>query len=196
MQRRSESASKQHSYQRNLLRSTAVDIWERALLLIQLLDRFLCAIHQPFRSVASACEAKFSSVQFYPRWYYALGKAHNYARHPVSQTFLQCRLRNSSNVRLIDDGPLSSFQGRSSSASSFHAFLLQAIDSLISLVLYAQVVSQAPQHVRSSKKQATSEGCFAPPVYLVRHFPSLRHVQGSTPTGVFEGGGKYFVYRV
>ena len=30
---------------------------------------------------------------------------------------------NSFNVRLIDDDPLSSFQGRSSSASSFHASL-------------------------------------------------------------------------
>ena len=27
-----------------------------------------------------------------------------------------------------------------------------------------------------------------PGVYLVSHFPSLRRVQGSTPTGVFEGG--------
>ena len=33
--------------------------------------------------------------------------------------------------RLIDDGPLSSFQGRSSSASSFHASLLQAIDGVM-----------------------------------------------------------------
>ena len=34
--------------------------------------------------------------------------------------------RSRSNVGLIDNGPLSSFQGRSSSASSFHASLLQA----------------------------------------------------------------------
>ena len=61
----------------------------------------------------------------------------------------------------IDDGPLSSFQGRSSSASSFHASLLQAVDGVMSLALYPQVVSQAPQHFRSSKKQATCEGCFA-----------------------------------
>ena len=52
-------------------------------------------------------------------------KAHNYALHPVSQKFPQFGLRNSSNVHLIDDGPLLSFQGRSSSASSFHAFHLQ-----------------------------------------------------------------------
>ena len=53
----------------------------------------------------------------------------------------------------IHNGPLLSFKGRLSSASSFHASLLQA--------LYPQVVSQAPQHFRSSKKQATCEGCFA-----------------------------------
>ena len=65
-------------------------------------------------------EAQISSVQ---DGIYALEKAHNYARHPVSQKF---PLRSRSNVGLIDNGPLSSFQGRSSSASSFHASLLQA----------------------------------------------------------------------
>ena len=43
----------------------------------------------------------------------SVGKAHYYALHPVSQKFPQRRLRNCSNVRLIDDGSLSSFQGRS-----------------------------------------------------------------------------------
>ena len=66
----------------------------------------------------------------------------------------------SSDVPLIDDGPLSSFQGRSSSASSFHASLLQAIDGVMSSALCPQVVSQAPQHFRSSEKQATREGRF------------------------------------
>ena len=37
---------------------------------------------------------------------------------PVSQKFPQSRLWDSFNVPLIDDGPLSSFQGRSSKASS------------------------------------------------------------------------------
>ena len=31
-------------------------------------------------------------------------------------------------------------------------------------------------------------GLLCPPVYLLSHFPPLRHVQGSTPTGVFKGG--------
>ena len=62
---------------------------------------------------------------------------------------------------LIDGGRLSSFRGRSSNASSFHAFLLQAIDGVMPLALCPQVVSQSPQHFRSSEKQATCEGCFA-----------------------------------
>ena len=56
---------------------------------------------------------------------------------------------------------LSSFQKRSSSASSFHASLLQATDGILSLVLYPQVLSQVPQHFRSSETQAIYEGCFA-----------------------------------
>jgi len=66
-----------------------------------------------------------------------------------------------SNVRLIDDDPFSSFQGRLASTSSFHAPLLQVIDGVMSLALCPQVVSQAPQHFRSSEKKATCEGCFA-----------------------------------
>ena len=57
----------------------------------------------------------------------------------------------------MDDGPLSSFQRRSSSASSFHICLLQAIDGMIN----PQVVSQASQYFRSTEKKATCEGCFA-----------------------------------
>ena len=81
-------------------------------------------------------------------------------RSTLSHKFpLRC-VWNSPNVRLIDDGPLSSFQ-RSSSASSFHVSLLQVIDGVMSLALCPQVVSQAPQHFRSSGKQAICEGCFA-----------------------------------
>ena len=80
---------------------------------------------------------------------------------PFSQKFPQRCLSNSSNVRLIVDGPLLSFQGRSSSASSFNASLLQVISGVMSLALCPQVVSQASQHLRSSKKQATCDSCFA-----------------------------------
>jgi len=102
---------------------------------------------------------RFGSVQFSSRWYLCARKS-PYALHSVSQKVCQCHLWNGSNVRLIDDGPLSSFQGRSSSASSFHASLLQAIDGVMSLALYPQAVSQAPQHFRSSEKQAIYEGFF------------------------------------
>ena len=62
-------------------------------------------------------------------------------------------------------------EDRLSSASSFHGSLLQAIDGVMSLALCPQVVSQASQHFRSSKNQATCEGCFA-----CQSICSLRHV--------------------
>ena len=56
--------------------------------------------------------SSISSVQFSSRRYpvsMRSEKAHtNYALHPVSQKFPQRCLLNGSNVRLIDDGPLSS----------------------------------------------------------------------------------------
>ena len=60
----------------------------------------------------------------------------------VSLTLLLKRFQ----IRLIDDGPLSSFEGRSSSASSFYASLLQAIDGEMSLAVCPQIVFQVPQH--------------------------------------------------
>ena len=86
---------------------------------------------------------------------YAHGKAHNYALHPISQKFPQCCLGSSSNVRLTDGSTRLPFQGRSSSASSFHTSLRQAIDGEMSLALCTQVVSQAHQHFRYSETQAT-----------------------------------------
>ena len=68
---------------------------------------------------------------------------------------------NSSSVCQIDDGPRSSFEGRSSSTSSFHASLLQAIDGVKTLDLFEQVVSRAPQHLTSYETQAAGDGCFA-----------------------------------
>ena len=67
-----------------------------------------------------------SLTQFSARWYLCAQKS-PYALHPVSQKFPQHCLSNSSNVHLIDNGLLSSFQKRSSSASSFNASLLQAM---------------------------------------------------------------------
>ena len=130
----------------------------------------ICTWHT---AIGFGCSVQFSLVQCGS---YALGKAHIMRSTPSHRSFPQRCLWNSSNVRLIDDGalsrpfkenrltddgPLSSFQGRSSSASSFHASLRLAIDSVMSLALSPQVVSQAPQHITSSEKQATCEGCFA-----------------------------------
>ena len=46
----------------------------------------------------------------------------------------------------MDDVPFPSSQGRSSSASSFRVSLLHVINGVVSVVLYPQVASQAPQH--------------------------------------------------
>ena len=83
----------------------------------------------------------YLSFQISSRWYLRARKS-PFAFHHMSQNFPDwCCLGNSSNVRLIDEIPFSSFQRRSSSASSFHASLLQAIDGVISLALCPQVVS-------------------------------------------------------
>ena len=68
-------------------------------------------------------------------------------------SFLSRQTRVLSSVPLTDDGPLSSFQGISSNTSSFHASLLQAIVGVMSLASYLLVLSQAPQHFRSSEKK-------------------------------------------
>ena len=78
------------------------------------------SLQQVYVACHQQMSVQFSSVQ---DGTYALGKAHNYALHPISERFPQRCLWYDSNVRQTDDGPLSSFQGRSSSASFFHASL-------------------------------------------------------------------------
>ena len=56
-----------------------------------------------------------------------------------------------SNVRLTDEGPISSFQGRLLSASSLHASLLLVFDVVMSL-------AQAPQHFKSSESWLSLTG--------------------------------------
>ena len=108
--------------------------------------------------------------KFSLRWYLC-ARENPYALHPVSQKFLQRRLRNGSNVCLIDDGPLSSFQQRSSSNSSFHACLFQAIDGVMSLALCPQVVSANknspvrvslifPPQIKMFSRSCTADGLF------------------------------------
>ena len=62
------------------------------------------------------------AVQFSSGWYLCAQESPS-ALHPISQKFPQHCLSNCSNVCLIDDGPLLSFQGRLSSASSVRACL-------------------------------------------------------------------------
>ena len=64
-----------------------------------------------------------------------------YALHTPSLTsFPNVAFWNGSSVGLINDGPLSPFQGRSASASSFHASLLQAVDGVVTVALCPQGV--------------------------------------------------------
>ena len=136
-------------------------------------------LHKPFCAVATV---QFSPVQ---DGIYALEKAHMRSNPSLSQKFPQRCLRNGSNVRLIDAGPLSSFQGRSSSASCFHASFLQAIDGVMSMVLRPQVVSQVPQYFRFAEKQATCEDCFARQS-ICSSFPFTQACQGKYTHGVFK----------
>ena len=79
------------------------------------------------------------------------------------------------------------FKGRSSSVSSFRASLLQAIDGVVSLAFCPQVVSQAPQHLRSSETQATCEGFSLPARVISLHSGVSRtvHTQEFSKVDVF-----------
>ena len=95
---------------------------------------------------------------------YALGKVHmrstSSLRSFPNVAFETVPMLKQSQCLSTDDVPLSSFQGRSSSASSFHASLLQAIDDVMCFALCQQGISQAPQHFRSSETQTTCDDCF------------------------------------
>ena len=72
--------------------------------------------------------------------------------HMRSTPSLRRCLWNYSSVRLIDDGPLSSFQGRPSNASSFHTSLLQVIDGVVSLALFKGCERNRRQNWRGKRK--------------------------------------------
>ena len=114
---------------------------------------FNCILPAPYTQFAAPQSAQFSSVQ---DGIYELGQDHMRSTR-LSEVSLTLPLKQFQ----CSSGPLSTFQRRSSSASSFHASLLQAFDGVMSLDLWPQVVSQASQHFRSSEKQVTCEGCFA-----------------------------------
>ena len=127
---------------------------------------------------------QFSSVQFSSSWYLCDRKS-PCALHLVSQTFPKRCLWNGSNVRRIEDGPLSSFQGRSSSASSFNAS--PPSDRWCDVLGFVPADSVSTLQV--FREASSLWGLLCPPVCLPRsRFPSVCHVQDSTPTGVLEGG--------
>ena len=113
---------------------------------------------------------------------FALGKA-----HPVCRKFPQRHLWNGSIVRLNDDGPLSSFQGRSSSASSFDTSGRPG-DRWCDVLGFMPVGSFWSSTLQIFREASRLWELLCPPVYLLGCFPLLRHVQGSTPTGVYEDG--------
>ena len=97
------------------------------------------------------------TVQFSSRWYLCAQKS-PYALHPVSQKFPQRCLWNVSNVRLVDDGHLSSFQGRSSSALCTKQFIskqiiLTVLDTFITSRQYTR------QYTRQLMITTYDDGC-------------------------------------
>ena len=87
--------------------------------------------------------AQFSSRRYS---FYAFGNSHIMLYHDFVRSLPNVAFES---VRLVDDVPFSSFQGRLASTSSFHASVLQAVDAVMSMSLYLREVSQAPQHSRS-----------------------------------------------
>ena len=89
------------------------------------------------------------------------------------QDVTQRCLWSSSNVRPIDNGPLSSFQGRSRNTSSFHASFLQVIDCVVSLALCSQVIFQDTWDLPRRKPLVM----VLLPVCLLCHFSSLQCIR-------------------
>ena len=122
---------------------------------VELITNLSSITKQTFFLILSECQrtridvmiVQFSSVQFcsVQDGIYAMGKADTRST-PSLRSFTNVTFGISPNVGLIDDGPFSSSQGRSLSASSVYASLHQATDGVMSLALYPQVVSQAPKY--------------------------------------------------
>ena len=92
---------------------------------------------------------------------------------PISQNFPWPCLWNSVIVHLIDDGLLRSFQGRSSSASSFNASLLQVIDGVMSLALCLLVVSWASKNISDLLRSKLLERVALPAFLSAQSFPLM-----------------------
>ena len=113
-------------------------------------------------------------VQFSSSWYLCARK-NPYALHPVSQKVPQRCLWDSSNVRLIESNPLSSFQGISSGVSSFHDSLLHSIDGVFLGFVPAGNVSSS-WALKIFREASHLWWLLCPPVYLLCHSDMSRAV--------------------
>ena len=105
-----------------------------------------------------AVSNKTTTFMFNSRWYLGARKS-PYAIHLSLRNFPDVAFENSSSVRRIDNGPLSSFRGRLSSASSSHYPRGDRWCDVLAMV--PAVVSQAPRHFRFSATQASCDCSFA-----------------------------------
>ena len=102
----------------------------------------------------------------------------------VSPSFLWKRFQCSSDWQW----PSLFLSRRSSSVYSFHAALLQAIDGVMSLFFAPAGSVPSFSTLQTFREASHLWGLLCLAVYMLGHFPSLQHVQGSQPTGVLEGG--------
>ena len=107
-----------------------------------------------------------------PDGIYALGKTHNRSTQPLKsspyfafETVPMCVW-----LMMALSRPLKRIVER----FLFPCSLLHTIDVVMSLALCSRVVSQAPQHFRSSETQITCDAAL--PSILSGHFPWPRHV--------------------
>ena len=106
-----------------------------------------------FKEIYNSLIEEFSSVE---DCIYALQKAHMRSV-PSLRSFPNVAFETVPTFTWLTMALSRLFKEGSSSASSSHASLLQAIDGVMSLALCPQVVSQAPQHFGSSETQATCD---------------------------------------
>ena len=126
--------------------------------------------------------AYYVTVQFGSRWYLYAQKS-PYTLHPVSQKFPNIACET---VPVFIWFPFSSFQGRLLCTSSLHAFVHFLITCLsLSGDQWCDVPGFVPAYsVSSSSTFQIFWGAnhlwwlLCPPVHLLCHLPSLKHVQG------------------
>ena len=115
-----------------------------------------------------------SLVHFRLRWYICTLRKIHTSSDPSVRSFPQCCPWNSSGVVLIDDGPLRSFERRSSSAFSFYASPPGDRSCNALSVVLAGGLSSLPTLPIVGDANPSCDGCFAPAhgVYSVPNAPT------------------------